>query len=298
MNEVDQSGAMAVASIRDGIAASLAEKASNMSDDQFIDRIGHYELSNMVHETRLGWFCKDFMYDTVLATEKMKGIDWSLGMETIFPDGIVIFAETMPPLPGTFDSVVGFMWLTITDQIDVYPIVRHDDVLENGESGPFGFQYYPLTRLTFNADECVNSSAVKSASGGSLLAHQAASRFMEFVGAALVMCKAHDAVYIQELVIPHYGSGAKPTDDHVDKVRVINVRPPKSKVTVGGDLVGRKRNVGYRTVVRGHFRNQRVGKGRLTVKVIYIPPYLKGPAGAPILRSNGILSWDRSKLNL
>lgn len=77
----------------------------------------------------------------------------------------------------------------------------------------------------------------------------------------------------------------------VNKVHVVDLR---HSVRVGvdnvaaataageGDEVKGKRSFSSRWVVRGHWRNQRVGVGREEVRRTFVAPYVKGPDGAPL----------------
>lgn len=73
----------------------------------------------------------------------------------------------------------------------------------------------------------------------------------------------------------------------VNKVRVVDLR---RSVRVGVDNVAAadaetdatKRQYRSRWIVRGHWRNQRVGAGRQEIRRTFVPPYVKGPDGAPL----------------
>lgn len=49
----------------------------------------------------------------------------------------------------------------------------------------------------------------------------------------------------------------------------------------------------HQWVVRGHWRQQAVGKGRQSHRTTWIPSYVKGPEGAPFLPSETVFVWRR-----
>jgi len=65
------------------------------------------------------------------------------------------------------------------------------------------------------------------------------------------------------------------------KNEYILLRPPRNYISIPG--VGTGRKVDKRFIVRGHYRNQVYGKGRLERKRIWIMPFWKGPELAEIV---------------
>ena len=49
----------------------------------------------------------------------------------------------------------------------------------------------------------------------------------------------------------------------------------------------------HRWVVRGHWRQQAFGPDRSQRKPLFIAPYIKGPAGAPLLATEHVHVWRR-----
>jgi hypothetical protein len=73
-------------------------------------------------------------------------------------------------------------------------------------------------------------------------------------------------------------------------VRVVQLRhgPP---ATTGGEQS--TRTYRHRWAVTGHWRNQAVGKDYAEHRPVYINPYLKGPADAPLLDTPKVKAWTR-----
>lgn len=78
------------------------------------------------------------------------------------------------------------------------------------------------------------------------------------------------------------------------EVKVIDMRrlarKPRPEDGEEGDG---KRTYTHQWVVRGHWRQQPVGKGRSERRTTWVPSYLKGPEGAPFLPSETVFVWRR-----
>lgn len=82
--------------------------------------------------------------------------------------------------------------------------------------------------------------------------------------------------------------------DAAREVKVIDMRrlarKPSPEDSEDGD---RKRTYTHQWVVRGHWRQQPVGKGHSERRTTWVPSYLKGPEGAPFLPSETVFVWRR-----
>lgn len=67
-------------------------------------------------------------------------------------------------------------------------------------------------------------------------------------------------------------------------VTVKSIRPMEHRVTPPGAKDSEGREYTRRWVVRGHWRNQAVGKDRADRRQTWIPAYIKGPEGAPLAK--------------
>ncbi|WP_146007668.1 hypothetical protein [Brachybacterium sp. UMB0905] len=76
------------------------------------------------------------------------------------------------------------------------------------------------------------------------------------------------------------------------EVRLIDLRPMRHLPSE--DERGREgREYRHRWVVRGHWRQQAVGPKRGQRETIWVPSYIKGPAGAPMLHREDVMVWRR-----
>lgn len=71
-------------------------------------------------------------------------------------------------------------------------------------------------------------------------------------------------------------------------VRVIALRRP-----AGHSGTGEGRDWHHRWIVRGHWRNARVGVGREQTRPVWIAPHIKGPEDAPLLGGEKVYAWTR-----
>lgn len=74
-----------------------------------------------------------------------------------------------------------------------------------------------------------------------------------------------------------------------ETVSVISLHAPMRKQI--GEVTEARRTLQHRFIVRGHWRKQRVGTGRLDTRITYVAPYVKGPDGAPFIRREKVFKW-------
>lgn len=72
-------------------------------------------------------------------------------------------------------------------------------------------------------------------------------------------------------------------------VKVVNLRKQVYKNI--GDVRAARHLLQHRFIVRGHWRKQPFGPGRNQRKMIYISPFLKGPADAPFMERETVYRW-------
>lgn len=88
------------------------------------------------------------------------------------------------------------------------------------------------------------------------------------------------------------GSGRPP---HVHEITTVLVREAldtgAQPERAGGE--DRKWKLTHRHLVRGHWRAQACGPKRAERKPTFVPPYIKGPEGAPIRQTSRVHIWQR-----
>lgn len=88
---------------------------------------------------------------------------------------------------------------------------------------------------------------------------------------------------------PKIGSGRR--RDVPRTVRVVELRRLARKPVEPTADSGREYH--HQWVVRGHWRQQPYGPGRAQRRTTWIPPYVKGPEGAPLIGSDTVFAWRR-----
>ncbi|QMV84080.1 hypothetical protein HW450_06695 [Corynebacterium hindlerae] len=88
------------------------------------------------------------------------------------------------------------------------------------------------------------------------------------------------------------GTSAKRAKKSAESVQVIELRrlatPPRADHTKEPRQVEHT----HRWMVRGHWRQQRVGPGRQFVKPVFVTPHVRGPEGLP-LKTERVQAWRR-----
>jgi hypothetical protein len=76
-----------------------------------------------------------------------------------------------------------------------------------------------------------------------------------------------------------------------DLITMVDLRPMREEHVTRDPASGRVYHSRWR--VRGHWARQPYGPGQSLRKTIYREPYIKGPAGAPLLVSDTVMVWRR-----
>lgn len=87
--------------------------------------------------------------------------------------------------------------------------------------------------------------------------------------------------------------GARPRSMELQssKVKVVSLRqPPK---TAHAESISTRKPCEYRYIVNGFYRNQAYGPNHSLRRRQWIPPFVKGPAGAPLIQKKVVHSWTR-----
>lgn len=81
----------------------------------------------------------------------------------------------------------------------------------------------------------------------------------------------------------------------VDMVPMRHV-PDTTEEQEGGEGKRHYRKSGYKWVVRGHWRNQRVGKGREERRLTWIASHLRGNPDGPLKSNEKVYTWRKRKI--
>jgi hypothetical protein len=86
---------------------------------------------------------------------------------------------------------------------------------------------------------------------------------------------------------PRARTGSK--RDQKARVKVVDLR--RQTVRTIGEVTEARRTLNHRFIVRGHWRKQAFGPGRRDRKMVYIAPFVKGPADAPFVERESVFRW-------
>lgn len=91
---------------------------------------------------------------------------------------------------------------------------------------------------------------------------------------------------------PRRSGSARAAEIQPSEVTIVDLRPLEARVhEEASDDPSRQYH--HRWIVRGHWRNQAVGEGRSERRITWIPSHIKGPAWAPLLASEKVMTWMR-----
>lgn len=117
-----------------------------------------------------------------------------------------------------------------------------------------------------------------------------ARRIVHIIGAAwLLMQQPTVATQTRQRGMLYGGGARKPKKQ--DLIQVIDLRR-LARGTKDTEVKHEGREYHTRWLVRGHWRQQRVGPGRKYTKPVFVAPHIKGPDGAP-LKTERVNAWRR-----
>lgn len=77
------------------------------------------------------------------------------------------------------------------------------------------------------------------------------------------------------------------------EVKLVDLRRLVHRPTEPGETDAQGREYRHRWVVRGHWRQHAYGPGQKLRRTQWIPPFIKGPEGAPLLPTEHVNVWRR-----
>lgn len=122
------------------------------------------------------------------------------------------------------------------------------------------------------------------------LADQQMGNILHVIGASWLLMQQPTIATMRRAKPTGRGAARKPKK--IDTVQVIDLRRLATNRLDGHDSESEGREYRHRWLVRGHWRQQRVGPGRKYVKPVYVAPHIKGPDGAP-LKTERVHAWRR-----
>lgn len=181
------------------------------------------------------------------------------------PIGLVVWAGELPLLRR--QEMRGLLWVTYGGSVHMYPLL-----VKGGQVEMAAAEALPVA-------EEVPTGITGSAAG-----------VLYLVGATWTLMQQ------PTVTTPRSIRGAADSSRLMRqlprRVTVIDLRPMRH-VTADRDPDHPERVYTHRWIVRGHWRNQRVGPDRAGVRRTWVPSYTKGPDGAPLLARERVNVWRR-----
>ncbi|MDK8345413.1 MAG: hypothetical protein QP780_01000 [Brevibacterium sp. UMB1308B] len=218
---------------------------------------------------------------TVLAYEYAPDLpEWDFDAATQSSSGIIIWEGSTglnAPMPGPVARMWGFViqgivWVHADNGTRFFPLGRSQDVFRTPAK-------LPLVTPPF------------SYSAAELAEHL--PRLWAMLGTTLILSDTPTVAAQRTFKPPPPGpTGRAPLHSPVTKVMLRENLPtglPATKSEGGEKKWGLKK----RHLVRGHWRAQVCGPGRADRRPTFVPPYIKGPADAPLVVKPRVHVWGR-----
>lgn len=217
--------------------------------------------------------------------------EWTPAAVAPSPTGMVLWAEdlprmlTAPFLTGRKHSVpaVGAVWDITGGQLHLWVLCRAQD-FENGALSPHLSAMGPLLPLSEirprPALEVIRAEMMTGDAAG----------LVALLGATWILMQ-QVAVAEPRTVTGAGGSGRSWTPQQRKVIFVDLRRPAEQHVDRDPQQPGRLYS--HRWLVRGHWRQQAVGTGHTQRRPTWVPSYIKGPAGAPLVDREHVHVWRR-----
>lgn len=265
----------------------------------------------------LFWVTEDMAVAAMDASHDIPSVQWA----SVLPAnaGIIGFAKALPPLPENLQMMYAgdrrapakpidmISWhygkngLSINAHTLVSRYAPGEIPDELDTPGPL---MHSMAFVLPHADREVafNSSDWATVTDSSILtetahteyigAQPAGDAMLAFLAACLTMMMQPTVATRTRLDGTTGGPARDAAPATPSDVTLIDLRPLVHKATETEPGEG-ARVYRHRWIVRGHWRNQRVGQDRAQTRVTWVPSHIKGPAGAPVLATEKVMVWRR-----
>lgn len=253
-------------------------------------------------EADLYWITSDMARVALDASTDVPSLD--LGATLPTASGIVFFESALPPLPYAEEAgpgtvcfldlpqfpVDGLFWFRSSEGVHIIALVRRERFLTECGNPPanvalgavFGGASRTFPPGPMQLDDQTETEAIALAA---------------FLQAAFTLMATPTVAEIRD-IDPRTGeTKARPqvpeTPSEPGAVRLIDLRPMRYVRIEADDPTPSNRTYRHRWVVRGHWRQQAHGVKRALRRLTWVPSYIKGPEGAPLLEQDHVMVWRR-----
>lgn len=180
-------------------------------------------------------------------------------------------------------AVHGVHWSITGDLLNFTFYGAVSDPVQRARTAPLWRDVYEIAMYTVRGDVEYSPQVTQ-------LREPWAAHVVHTIGAAwLLMQQPRGAETRSQRASLHTGS-KKGKPGKVSMVQVIDLRRLAHNDAEREQAYGGSREFHTRWMVRGHWRQQRVGPGRRYTRPVFVSPYLKGPEGAPI-KTDRVNAW-------
>lgn len=250
------------------------------------------EHTRSIRKAELYWASRGMTQLAIGTAPEMP--EWTPAIAAPTPSGFMWFATpigtspTMPPsvLGGSFlgtSHVQGAHWTVSQGNVLILTFYGTcQDVEQRALTAPITRDVYEIgtTQLAANATFAPGSTAIEPW----------VSKVIHTLGAAWILMQQPTVATTRRTRGRGAGVGGKKKPPKTSLVQVIELRRLAHKHSEEKGHATREYHT--RWMVRGHWRQQRVGPGRRYVRPVYVAPYIKGPEDAP-LKTDRVSAWRR-----
>lgn len=273
-------------------------------------------------EAELFWISDEIARQAMDASQDVPHI--SPG-DTPAPSGILFFEKPLPPLP--MDKVTRGIYLS---QLHLTAEKVGTAALKNLTSEPYGIMWGYLGRgklavsifglhgakapVLGDIDPRITLGAFDLPLGQvtpieEITESQGQQAFLAFLSALWVLMKTPTVTQLSEGDIatgatqPRSAPRAEVAESYTvpasRRVQVVDMVPmrhaPETEDDTQDEAKRSYRKSSYKWMVRGHWRNQRVGKNRENRQLTWVASYVKGNPDGPLKTSEKVYTWRSSK---
>lgn len=229
-----------------------------------------------VHEASLGggglyWVTEPMARLAMDAAADMPGFDYTQAPNR---SGMIGFQSPLPPLKGRPISAIS--WAMIGDHVAVITWAK--------PTGKEARSLLPGHLVAVTWTWVCTDTPLENLSGSD-------RGLLAFLNTAWVLMMTPTVAERTEHDTVHGGLAGTRSDYH--RVNLVDLRPLREVHTPAGATDGSGRTYRHRWMVRGHWAHRAHGPGGSLRRLVFIEPYIKGPAGAPLKTTDTVMVWRR-----
>lgn len=255
-----------------------AELAAEMQRTQ--REVEHYRGSELF------WVTRDMTRVAMDASSDIPA--WVPATTVPAPTGLLVWAEPLPRLcwygadQSPFVTADAVQWVSADGHVDIDILTRTDQLVTEGHldrpgrRGPF----VKVRGVVLRADEPTPVDQYVAAAEPGLIAA---------LGATWTLMQIPTVATPRQ--ITGAGGSGRQWRNQPRTVSIIDLRRLEHRDTAVTDSAGRAYR--HRWYVRGHWREQPHGPRQSLRRSTWIPGYIKGPPGAPLLELERVNLWRR-----